>query len=220
MSPIKRTIPALLLSIAGATLAASGVALAQEAHYLSNDASTCEIFRHVSREVPRECGAERPAIRPSGMRTRSIVVRRKIEDAAAEVGANHATEPVFEAGVSNDFSIALRSQFEFDSFELDATAKSTLDRVAKVLNHDLLSEKVFLVEGHADSVGSEAYNLSLSKRRARAVKQYLVERHGVEVSRLVVSGRGESEPYDPERPAAGINRRVEFQNVTDLASLR
>ncbi len=116
MSPIKRTIPALLLSIAGATLAASGVALAQEAHYLSNDASTCEIFRHVSREVPRECGAERPAFRPSGMRTRSIVVRRKIEDAAVEVGANHATEPVFEAGVSNDFSIALRSQFEFDSF--------------------------------------------------------------------------------------------------------
>ncbi len=219
MSPMKRKIPALFLAMAGAMFAASGVGLAQEAYYLSNDASTCEIFRHVSREVPGECRAERPVFRALGMKTRSIVVRRKVEDAVAEAGDKQVAEPVFEAGVSNDFSVALRTQFEFDSVELDAAAKSTLDRVAKVLNHDLLSDKVFLVEGHADSVGSAGYNLDLSKRRAQAVKQYLVRRHGVEASRLVVAGRGESEPYDPERPSAGINRRVEFQNVTDLASL-
>ena len=68
------------------------------------------------------------------------------------------------------------------------------------------------VEGHTDALGSEDYNLALSQRRAVAVASYLVERQGIEPSRLVVVGRGEEAPltenaFDPR------NRRVQFARV-------
>jgi len=68
------------------------------------------------------------------------------------------------------------------------------------------------VEGHTDALGSDAYNLDLSQRRAAAVANYLVDRQGIEATRLVVLGMGEGAPlvengYDPR------NRRVQFARV-------
>ena len=69
------------------------------------------------------------------------------------------------------------------------------------------------VEGHADASGPETYNLTLSERRAHAVRKYLIEQHGVDSTKVLSIGRGESELYDPKDPSAGINRRVEFTNL-------
>ena len=67
------------------------------------------------------------------------------------------------------------------------------------------------IEGHTDSRGDDAYNLDLSKRRAAAVKAFLVEK-GVEEARLQSEGYGETRPLDPaENTAAWTkNRRVDF----------
>ena len=77
-----------------------------------------------------------------------------------------------------------------------------------------MRDKVIRVEGHADASGSDTYNLSLSERRSRAVHAYLVSIHKVDARRLQYVGKGESELFDPRNPTSGVNRRVEFRNVT------
>ena len=86
--------------------------------------------------------------------------------------------------------------------------------MAAVLNHELMTGKQVRIEGHADASGPETYNLSLSQLRARAVQAYLVEEGRVDASRLTHVGKGEIEPYDRKNPEAGINRRVEFRNLS------
>ena len=85
-----------------------------------------------------------------------------------------------------------------------------IDRIAELLREQ--SQVKLQVEGHTDALGSDAYNLDLSQRRAAAVANYLVDRQGIEATRLVVLGMGEGAPlvengYDPR------NRRVQFARV-------
>lgn len=77
-----------------------------------------------------------------------------------------------------------------------------------------MADKVIEIQGHADARGEEFYNLTLSEKRAAAVAEYLVLEHDIDPARLKFVGKGEAEPYDPEHPEAGINRRVEFKNIT------
>jgi len=84
-----------------------------------------------------------------------------------------------------------------------------LDQVAMVLKaHTELNIKI---EGHTDSVGSNAMNLKLSQSRAEAVVKYLVKK-GVDASRLSAQGFGEEQPVADNKTAKGrsANRRVEF----------
>jgi outer membrane protein OmpA-like peptidoglycan-associated protein len=69
------------------------------------------------------------------------------------------------------------------------------------------------IEGHTDSVGTELYNLGLGKRRAEAVKGYLVLRHQVDSNRMTTLSYGESRPIADNRTSEGRtqNRRVEFK---------
>ena len=102
--------------------------------------------------------------------------------------------------------------FAFDRSDIEPNSATLLDEAVKTLNR---YESVDVrIEGHTDSVGSEAYNLLLSQRRADAVRDYLV-RQGIPASRLSTSGMGESRPIAPNETAAGRfqNRRVEFHTV-------
>ena len=184
----------------------SPVSHAGSATYLSSDASRCEIFRSLSRDIPGDCAlvAYNGNYRQKS-RTRGLVLHDADVVAAKETVRQ---EP------RKQLAIAMRVEFEFDSFELTAEAKETLDRVAAVLNHELMTGKQVRIEGHADASGPEAYNLSLSQLRARAVRAYLVEERRVDASRLTHVGKGEIEPYDRKNPEAGINRRVEFRNLS------
>ena len=67
-----------------------------------------------------------------------------------------------------------------------------------------------VIEGHTDSVGTAAYNLSLSQRRAEAVRQVLIDQFKVDASRLTSVGYGEERPIADNRTAEGrqLNRRV------------
>ncbi len=190
---------------------------AQNAHYLAQNASQCEIFRGLSRDLPAECGtvAAKPAyqtLRSFG-RTRGLVVYGDAQD-TQPVRVAEATPATATETETKDLSIAFRAEFEFDSAELTPEAKEIVDRVAAVLKHDIMRDKVIEIDGHADARGDDQYNMTLSQRRAAAVTEYLVTRHQIDPSRLKFVGKGESEPYDPSHPEAGINRRVEFRNIT------
>jgi outer membrane protein OmpA-like peptidoglycan-associated protein len=87
---------------------------------------------------------------------------------------------------------------------------ATLDEVIDVLvNHSEI--KKVRIEGHTDSVGRDSHNLSLSQKRAEAVREYLVQQ-GIAASRLTAKGFGETKPIAPNSTRRGReqNRRVEF----------
>lgn len=210
----------------GAGLALSTMtapALAQDATYLHTNASHCEIFRSLSRLVPSYCAQpgdiERPAVRTRGIQTRSIRLHdeKPEADVAAQEPADLPEQKVTAVEQSNapdELAFAMRVQFEYDSFRLTDDARQVLDKIAGVLNDELMQDKVVEIEGHADAHGPDAYNLSLSQLRARSVRAYLMQEHGVAPQRLQFVGKGETEPYNPQDPYDGVNRRVEFQNVT------
>ncbi|MDV7400154.1 OmpA family protein, partial [Arthrospira platensis SPKY1] len=81
-------------------------------------------------------------------------------------------------------------------------------RVADFLNsyQDVTVE----IEGHTDAQGAEAYNQTLSQRRADSVKKALVTRYGIAAERVKAIGYGESRPVASNDTAAGRaeNRRV------------
>jgi OmpA-OmpF porin, OOP family len=101
--------------------------------------------------------------------------------------------------------------FELDSDRLSEAAKANLAEFSKALSDRRLAHARFSIEGHTDALGSESYNQRLSERRAEAVVKFLHEK-GIDPSRLVVTGYGQSnprtaDPYDP------VNRRVETRIV-------
>ena len=102
--------------------------------------------------------------------------------------------------------------FGVDSASIDAGFRNTLDQVASTLTQ---YEKTYVdVMGHTDSTGSDAYNQTLSERRASAVADYLSIR-GVQSARLATRGYGESQPKASNLDPAGrsANRRVEIRLV-------
>lgn len=98
--------------------------------------------------------------------------------------------------------------FPFNSTEILPDGKANLQQLASSLNEYPNSD--ILIVGHADSVGTDAYNLDLSQRRAQAASTYL-QSLGVPAARLHAQGKGESEPIQPNDTEAGraANRRVE-----------
>ncbi len=102
--------------------------------------------------------------------------------------------------------------FEFNSATLTADSSATLDRVAEsLIAHP---EAQIEVDGHTDAKGKDSYNLSLSKKRAQSVADYLVGK-GVNASQLKVQGYGEKQPVasnDTEEGRAQ-NRRVELKRL-------
>jgi len=106
--------------------------------------------------------------------------------------------------------IVLRGvNFDFDKADIRPDAAVILDEAASQLNAS--PGRNVSVAGHTDSVGAEAYNQSLSERRAASVKDYLVGK-GVDASRLTTVGYGESNPIASNDTADGraLNRRVEL----------
>ena len=100
--------------------------------------------------------------------------------------------------------------FEYDSAELTATAKSILDGVADQLVAFPDEKKDIEVQGHASSEGSSQYNMALSERRSQSVADYLKER-GV-TNTLYAKGYGEDYPIADNSTEEGRqkNRRVEL----------
>jgi OmpA-OmpF porin, OOP family len=106
--------------------------------------------------------------------------------------------------------IVLRSvHFDFDKSNIRADARPVLDEAVNILKNQGNIDLV--VEGHTDGIGTDAYNMRLSQRRADSVKQYLVQ-HGISPSRFRTEGYGKRRPVASNDTDDGRaqNRRVEL----------
>ncbi len=139
---------------------------------------------------------------------------------AAAAPAAPAARPAAAAAqppAATKVTYAADAFFDFDKSVLKPEGKAKLDDlVGKVKGINL---EVVIAVGHTDSVGSDAYNQSLSVKRSEAVKAYLVSK-GIEKNRVYTEGKGEKQPVADNKTTEGRakNRRVEIEVVGTRAN--
>jgi outer membrane protein OmpA-like peptidoglycan-associated protein len=119
-----------------------------------------------------------------------------------------------EQAPTQESSVNLVVNFEFNSARLSNDGMISLDALGKALSDPGLRDQRFRISGHTDAVGSDSYNQKLSEARAISVRTYLAQYHQLDPANFEVVGFGKTQLYDPNDPTAAINRRVQ---VTKLA---
>lgn len=121
--------------------------------------------------------------------------------------------PAFPARAQQERVMTLRTvHFGFDRWDLTAETRAVLDMNASWLKAN--PEVVVRIEGHADERGTPEYNLALGERRAKRVRDYLIQQ-GVPADNLLTTSYGEEMPMDPAHSEAAwsLNRRAEFSKA-------
>ncbi len=137
------------------------------------------------------------------------VIGNKMDKQAEEIKKDIPDASVERVGEGIVIEFNNKILFGFDEYNLTTDARKNLDKLEVILQK--YPDTDIEVQGHTDNKGSNSYNLSLSKRRAAAVYDYLAG-HGVTSSRLTIKGFGETIPkYDNATEAGRLqNRRGEF----------
>ena len=110
----------------------------------------------------------------------------------------------------NRVGVELNVQFAHNSSRITSDFDSEIARAAAFLAEN--PGVVASVEGHADSTGEDTYNQWLSERRAAAVRQMMIDKHGVSPAQITSAGYGETRPIADNSTPEGRsqNRRVEL----------
>ena len=145
---------------------------------------------------------------------------------AIEVPATPAPAPAPEAPLGEipaaeptpghyKYCVTLHIEFDIDKALIRPEYH---DEVAKV--GDFLKkypDTTAVIEGHTDNVGTPEHNLDLSQRRAESVVNYLVEKFGIERSRLTAKGYGEARPVADNSTNEGKQKNRRIEAVIDCA---
>lgn len=161
-------------------------------------------------------GSAQPAP-AKGIRTRSIVFDAAETEKAPAATAAAVAAP---ARISDCKAIAADAkvtpvdfaiQFRSGRAEIAQSSEDTLRQIGKILA--LSPDRCILVEGHTDSAGDMDRNMALSRERSISVVKFIVEKAGLDASRLVPIGKGPTEPLMNLDPRDAKNRRVVFKVV-------
>jgi OOP family OmpA-OmpF porin len=129
---------------------------------------------------------------------------------ASDVGAlKSMVAEVFFGVKAAPMTVSLNIEFDTAKSVIKPMYHADIARAAQALTSTPTATAV--IEGHTDSDGSDKYNMKLSQERADAVMNYMVEKFGIDASRLRAVGYGESRPIADNGTAAGKarNRRVD-----------
>jgi outer membrane protein OmpA-like peptidoglycan-associated protein len=110
-------------------------------------------------------------------------------------------------------NIDLEITFDYNSAEISPKSLPLVQSLGRALVSADLKGSTFIVAGHTDAAGSEAYNQDLSERRADSIKRYLRDKYAIAAGDLVTVGYGKSKLKDPGHPLAEVNRRVQVVNM-------
>jgi outer membrane protein OmpA-like peptidoglycan-associated protein len=114
--------------------------------------------------------------------------------------------------------IDLEINFDYNSADISSKSLPAVQTLGRALTNPDLKGSTFVVAGHTDAAGGEAYNQELSERRADSIKKYLVDKYGIIGTDLVTVGYGKSKLKDPANPLAEVNRRVQVVNMENKAT--
>jgi outer membrane protein OmpA-like peptidoglycan-associated protein len=128
-------------------------------------------------------------------------------------------EEIAEAASSKP-KIDLEIQFDYNSAEISTASMPSVQALGRALSNPNLKGSTFVVAGHTDAVGGEAYNQDLSERRADTIKRTLTEKYGISGTDLVTVGYGKSKPKDATAPMDPANRRVQVVNMATKTAAR
>jgi outer membrane protein OmpA-like peptidoglycan-associated protein len=134
---------------------------------------------------------------------------------ATEEGRKEIEQRVSEGKLP---SIDLEVYFPYNSAEVTQDARIVLDNLGRALTDRTMAENGFVLVGHTDAKGGDAYNQSLSERRAAAVRDYLMRTFSIDPQRLHAYGRGKTALKFPNEPFAALNRRVQVVNGGSVAN--
>ena len=106
--------------------------------------------------------------------------------------------------------------FRTGEYQLDENAKYIIDKEFVDIAKAFANARV-RIEGNTDNVGSRSANIRLSKKRAEAVRDYLVREHGMDPRRFIIVGNGPDKPVADNSTPEGRakNRRTDFELVRD-----
>jgi outer membrane protein OmpA-like peptidoglycan-associated protein len=114
--------------------------------------------------------------------------------------------------------IDLEIQFDYNSAAIAKTSTQAVQELGKALSDPSLKGTTFVVAGHTDGIGGDAFNQDLSERRADTIKRYLVQNYHLAGSDLVTVGYGKTKLKDSNDPTDPVNRRVQVVNMDTQAA--
>jgi outer membrane protein OmpA-like peptidoglycan-associated protein len=118
----------------------------------------------------------------------------------------HRRKP--EYSPNNEIALSIEIMFGYNSADLTDAGKEQLTPVGKALASGKIKSLDYVIEGHTDAIGSDAYNKRLSEERAASVKAFLVNTFTLPSSSIQIVGKGKSNLRDPSNPTNEVNRRV------------
>jgi len=142
---------------------------------------------------------------------------------------NYQGEPVFSSTAENikeilddapkiiqkpvEKKVYLKVQFDFNSYKIRKKSYPVLKELGNALRDLKAYNKTLYIYGHTDSVGKNRYNLNLSKKRAGAVKTWLLKEYGLKSYKIKINGYGEKKPLVKNNSEKNrqTNRRVEIK---------
>jgi outer membrane protein OmpA-like peptidoglycan-associated protein len=137
------------------------------------------------------------------------IIGHKMDKQAEEIERKVPGVKVYRVGEGIIVEFGEKILFGYDKSNLTPSSKTSLNNLATVLNK--YPDTNMEVQGHTDNTGTNKYNMSLSKRRAKSVSKYIANL-GISSRRTSTRGYGETAPnYSNESEASRAqNRRVEF----------
>lgn len=202
-----------VLAVVSLDLLASGAAMAQSVQVF-DEAPTLAQLRSIM-IPPSPGGASRRIVLPHAGTLPTSPVQPAAMHVAAPLPAPAAPasvqppQPPAQQEAAMPGVVGLRINFGFGSDTIVPSSRNFVVRVGELMKSE--PQLKLRIEGHTDAVGSDAYNVTLSERRALAVARTLVAL-GIEPERLSVAGKGKSEPLMAD-PYDARNRRVQFVRV-------
>lgn len=148
-----------------------------------------------------------------------LVQNTRLSGAIHDAETKKSFVAVDDAAAADKEAIATKQvsiSFRTGEYQLDDNAKNLIDLqfvdIAKAFGNARIR-----IEGNTDNVGNRQSNIALSKRRAEAVKNYLVQQHGMDPNRFIVIGNGPDQPVASNNTDAGKaqNRRTDFELVRE-----
>ena len=182
---MRRFVFSLLLAMSAALVPSTTLA---DVYELSLDADVCAIKTALAGKPPAGCAAD---INLGKMRSMSTPKNGSIAEVVTP---------------QNGYFI----HFAFDSDLLTTAYQRHLQNLSLALGSDDMAGICILLVGHTDAVGSSAYNQSLSERRARSVRNFLVGALSMSSERFAARGRGEGSLLEGYAPSDAHHRRVEI----------